>query len=60
MKARFKYKFVANTKFQGESRAHRKEITIGNRDKNHKSYFQQKVQNILGLLLVLTIYNLKC
>jgi hypothetical protein len=59
-KVRCKSKF-ANTKFQGESRTCKKGITIRNRDKNHKSFLQPKVQKILELLLdLILIYISKC
>jgi hypothetical protein len=58
-KTRFKNRFV-DSKFQGESKVCRRAITIKDKDKNHRSYLQPKVQEILGLSLDLTIYNLEC
>jgi hypothetical protein len=58
-KTRFKNRFV-DIRFEGESKVCRRAITIGDKDINHISYLQPKVQEILGLSLDLTIYNLEC
>jgi hypothetical protein len=58
-KTRFKNKFV-EIKFQGERKVCRRVITIRDKDINHRSYLQPKVQEILGLSLDLTIYSLEC
>lgn len=59
IRARFKSRFI-HTRSQGESWAHRRRITIKDRDKNHRLDLQLKVQEILGLTLDSTFYNSKC
>ncbi len=59
IRARFKSRSI-DTKSQGESWAHRRRITIKDRDKNYRLDLQLKVQETLGLSLDPTFYNSKC